>query len=73
MFRFALVAAVAAVVAVPALITSTSSADAATKVRVAPVGSYVLGEPGAKWAGMCWKVGSGGVSTYQGYWAACGK
>ena len=99
MHRFALVAAVAAVVAVPALFTSTGSAEARTRVTVSPYyvpavycsykskdwvqrgivscpGPFApIGDVGTKWktsgGTVCWKVGSGGVSTYHGYWGSC--
>ena len=101
MRRFALVAAVAAVVAAPALLSSSTSAVARTRVTVSPVyvpavyctyksaewktkgivscpGPFMpIGDVGTKWktasGTLCWKQGSGGVSTYHGYWGSCGK
>jgi hypothetical protein len=82
MCRLALSCALALAVVVPSLTPSPADAAARTRVTVAPAGPPggfpaapglfgPLGEPGARFAGQCWKPGFG-VTTYQGWWGECG-
>jgi hypothetical protein len=61
--------ALAAVAAV-ALTMAVASASAAGRHRTAEAWPP-MGDQGARYGGLCWVVGSGGVSTYHGYWAPC--
>ena len=83
MHKLALTGAIALAVVVPSL--APSPVDAAARVTVAPATAWPgpygpaptwfggpIGEPGAKFAGQCWKV-MFGTSTYMGWWDACPK
>lgn len=74
MKNLALVAAVAAT-ALTIGVASTDQAFAQRQRVTVTKDTYgpPLGDQGARWGGLCWVVGSGGVSTYQGYWAPCKK
>jgi hypothetical protein len=71
--NLALIAAVTAtVLAIGAASTDQAFAQR-QRVTVTKEASPPMGDQGARWGGLCWVVGSGGVSTYQGYWAPCKK
>ena len=59
--------AAAAAVALTMAVASASAAGRHGVSTEAPP----MGDQGARYGGLCWVVGSGGVSTYHGYWAPC--
>ncbi len=60
-----------ALAAAAAVVLTMAVASASAAGRHAVSTEPPMGDQGARYGGLCWVVGSGGVSTYHGYWAPC--